>query len=61
MLQLVLVVQLPLDNLTAAMIFNPKKVIVIAEKNKIVGDVDAGIVGIRNVTAPMSTHRGKEE
>jgi hypothetical protein len=46
-------------NRTAAMTFGPKKVIIIAGKNKIVDDVDAGIARIKNVAAPMSAHRGK--
>jgi len=41
------------------MTFNPKKVIVIFGKNKIVDDVDAGIARIRNVVTSMRVHKGK--
>lgn len=41
----------------AAMIFGPKKVIVIAGVNKIVKDVDEGLWRARNVAAPMNAKR----
>jgi len=41
----------------AAMIFGPKKVIVIAGINKIVGDIDEGIDRVRELAAPMNAKR----
>lgn len=46
-----------LGNRVAAMIFGPKKVIVVAGINKIVKNVDEGIQRIRNVAAPMNVKR----
>jgi L-lactate utilization protein LutB len=46
-----------LGNRVAAMIFGPKKVIVVAGTNKIVKDVHEGINRIRNVAAPMNVMR----
>ncbi len=46
-----------LGNRVAAMIFGPKKVIVIAGINKIVKDVHEGIERIRNIAAPMNVKR----
>jgi len=50
-----------LGNRVAAMIFGPKKVIVVAGINKIVKDVDEGIQRIRNVAAPMNVKRFGEK
>jgi hypothetical protein len=44
-------------NRVAAMIFGPKKVIVIAGENKIVKDVDAGLERIKRVAAPLNAKR----
>ncbi len=44
-------------NRVAAMIFGPKKVIVVAGANKIVKDVDEAIGRIKNWAAPMNTQR----
>ncbi|MEM1525390.1 MAG: lactate utilization protein [Nitrososphaerales archaeon] len=44
-------------NRVAAMIFGPKKVIIVASVNKIVKDVDEGIERVRNVAAPMNAKR----
>jgi len=41
----------------AAMIFGPKKVVVVAGINKIVGDLDEGLKRVRNVAAPMNAKR----
>jgi L-lactate utilization protein LutB len=41
----------------AAMIYGPKRVIVVTGVNKIVGNIDEGIWRARNVTAPMNTKR----
>lgn len=41
----------------AAMIFGPKKVIVIAGMNKIVTDIDEALERIKNVAAPMNAKR----
>ena len=41
----------------AAMIYGPKRVIVVTGVNKIVGDIDEGIWRARNVAAPMNTKR----
>lgn len=46
-----------LGNRVAAMIFGPKKVIVIAGANKIVKDVEEAIHRIRNVAAPINAKR----
>lgn len=46
-----------LGNRVTAMIFGPKKVIVVAGINKIVKNVDEGIQRIRNVAAPMNVKR----
>jgi len=39
------------------MIFGPKKVIVIAGKNKIVKDVDAGLKRLKKVAGPLNAKR----
>ncbi len=44
-------------NRVAAMIFGPKKVIVVAGINKIVKDVQEGIERVRNVATPMNVKR----
>ena len=44
-------------NRVAAMIFGPRKVILIIGMNKIVKDVDEGIWRARNVAAPMNARR----
>ncbi len=44
-------------NRVAAMIFGPKKVIVVAGANKIVKDVNEALERIRTVAAPMNTKR----
>ncbi len=44
-------------NRVAAMIFGPKKVIVIAGVNKIVSTIDEGISRIRNVATPKNAQR----
>jgi L-lactate utilization protein LutB len=44
-------------NRVAAMIFGPRKVIIVAGVNKIVKDVDEGLRRIRNVAAPMNAKR----
>jgi hypothetical protein len=44
-------------NRTSAMIFGPKKVIVIAGVNKIVKDVDEGLERIHSFAAPMNAKR----
>jgi hypothetical protein len=41
----------------AAMIFGPKKVIIIAGINKIVRDVDEALKRVKNVAAPMNAKR----
>jgi len=41
----------------AAMIFGPKKVIIVAGMNKIVRDVDEALERIKNVAAPMNAKR----
>lgn len=41
-------------NRVAGMIFGPKKVINIADKNKIVKDLDQALYRIRNITAPLN-------
>lgn len=41
----------------AAMIFGPKKVIVVSGLNKIVEDVDEGLKRVKNVAAPMNAKR----
>jgi L-lactate utilization protein LutB len=41
----------------AAMIFGPRKVIVVAGVNKITGDVEGGLHRARNVAAPMNAKR----
>lgn len=46
-----------LGNRVAAMIFGPKKVIVVAGINKIVKDAHDGIERIRNTAAPMNVKR----
>jgi L-lactate utilization protein LutB len=46
-----------LGNRVAAMVFGPKKVIVVVGTNKIVKDVHQGIERIRNVAAPMNVMR----
>ncbi len=46
-------------NRVAAMMFGPRKVIVAAGVNKIVENVNAGMSRIRNIAAPMSTHKGR--
>ena len=46
-----------LGNRVAAMIFGPKKVIVVAGINKIVKNVYEGIERIRNIAAPMNVKR----
>ena len=48
-----------MGNRVAAMIFGPKKVIVVAGINKIVKDVYEGIERVRNVAAPMNVTRFK--
>ena len=45
----------------AAMIFGPKKVIIVAGVNKIVRDVDEAFERIKNVAAPMNAKRLKVE
>jgi len=44
-------------NRAAAMIFGPKKVILVVGMNKIVKDVDEGINRAKNVAAPMNARR----
>ena len=44
-------------NRVASMIFGPKKVIVIAGKNKIVKDVDAGLKRLKSVAGPLNAKR----
>ena len=44
-------------NRAAAMIFGPRKVIIVAGMNKIVKDADEGLRRIRNVAAPMNAKR----
>lgn len=44
-------------NRVSAMIFGPKKVLVIAGVNKIVKDVDAGLKRIKEIAAPMNSKR----
>jgi len=44
-------------NRVASMIFGPKKVIVIAGKNKIVKDVDAGLKRLKRVAGPLNAKR----
>ena len=44
-------------NRVASMIFGPKKVIVIAGKNKIVKDVDEGLKRLRRVAGPQNAKR----
>ncbi len=44
-------------NRVAAMIFGPRKVVVVAGVNKIVKDVDEAVERIRNVSAPMNAKR----
>jgi hypothetical protein len=44
-------------NRVAAMIFGPRRVIVVAGVNKIVANVDEGLRRIRNVAAPMNAKR----
>ena len=46
-----------LGNRVAAMIFGPKKVIVVVGINKIIKDVHEGIERIRNIAAPMNVKR----
>ena len=46
-----------IGNRVAAMIFGPKKVIVVVGINKIVKDVHEGIKRIRNIAAPMNVKR----
>ena len=41
----------------AAMIFGPKRVVVVAGVNKIVGDLKKGIDRVRNVASPMNARR----
>lgn len=44
-------------NRVAAMLFGPKKVIVIAGTNKIVADMDEAIKRVREIAAPLNTKR----
>lgn len=44
-------------NRVASMIFGPKKVVVIAGKNKIVKDVDEGLKRLKNVAGPLNAKR----
>lgn len=44
-------------NRVASMIFGPKKVIVIAGKNKIVKDVDEGLKRLKKVAGPLNAKR----
>jgi len=44
-------------NRVAAMIFGPKKVVLVVGMNKIVKDVEEGIQRARNVAAPMNARR----
>jgi hypothetical protein len=44
-------------NRVASMIFGPKKVIVVAGKNKIVKDVDEGLKRLKNVAGPLNAKR----
>ena len=44
-------------NRVAAMIFGPRKVIIVVGVNKIVTDVDEGLKRIRNVASPMNAKR----
>jgi len=44
-------------NRVASMIFGPKKVIVIAGKNKIVKNVDAGLKRLKKVAGPLNAKR----
>jgi L-lactate utilization protein LutC len=44
-------------NRVASMIFGPKKVIVIAGKNKIVKDVDEGLKRLKEVAGPLNAKR----
>ncbi len=46
-------------NRVAAMIFGPRRTIVVVSVMKAVRDVDAAIERIETVTAPMSAHRGR--
>lgn len=46
-----------LGNRVSAMIFGPKKVIIVVGSNKIVKDVDAALERIRQVAAPMNAKR----
>lgn len=48
-------------NRVAAMIFGPGRVIIIAGLNKVVSDVAAALDRIKNVTAPMSSKRGRSK
>jgi L-lactate utilization protein LutB len=41
----------------AAMIFGPKRVVVVAGVNKIVGDLKEGLYRVRNVASPMNARR----
>jgi hypothetical protein len=44
-------------NRVASMIFGPEKVIVIAGKNKIIKDVDAGLKRLKRVAGPLNAKR----
>ncbi len=44
-------------NRVASMIFGPKKVIVVAGKNKMVKDVDAGLKRLKRVAGPLNAKR----
>ena len=45
------------DNRVASMIFGPKRVIVVAGKNKIVKDVDEGLKRLKSVAGPLNAKR----
>lgn len=44
-------------NRVASMMFGPKKVIIVAGKNKIVKDVDAGLKRLKTVAGPLNAKR----
>lgn len=46
-----------MGNRVAAMIFGPRRIVIIAGANKIVSDVDAGITRINELAAPMNAIR----
>jgi len=48
-------------NRVASMIFGPRKVIVVAGRNKIVRDLDEALTRIKNIAAPMNCKRLNKE